>query len=126
MEWAKARISGNYPQGSRGGYTTSWTPLQAIGSPRAYQRTGALGRGWRIVNEPNKTAYRLVNSVPYVKYVNADAYGNGQAEIHRGRWFKAFDVLKTAVDTVLRQYLNTDLRTVIRNAGFRDGGAAGL
>lgn len=118
LEWARAIIRGHWPEGGRQGYTIPFTPKQQKGERGAYVRTGAYGAGWQIKNIPGKTAIYLYNPVYYARYVGGDAYGNRQAEIHRGRWPIAFDVVKTAFDTVLRQYLDKDLEQMLRDAGF--------
>lgn len=118
LEWARAIIRGHWPEGGRQGYTIPFTAKQQRGERGAYVRTGAYGAGWQIKNIPGKTAMYLYNKVPWAQFVGGDAYGNRQAQIHFGRWPVSFEVVRTAVDTVLRQYLDVDLEKMLREAGF--------
>lgn len=63
---------------------------------QTYIRTGRLGRNWKS-NKVGVLKYRITNSTPYAKYVVGNAYGQGQAWMHVGRW----NVFRNVVDSIV-------------------------
>ena len=51
-----------------------------------YVRTGALGKNWRTATK-GLTAH-FSNKMPYASYVVGTQTGEGQAWMHKGRWWK--------------------------------------
>lgn len=80
----------------------------------SYDRTGTLRAGWpyRPVRE-GEIGYRIYNPVEYAHYVVGDAYGDGQAWFHVGRWEKFREV----VDEEIRN-LPEEIENVITLYGF--------
>lgn len=86
---------GGYPGGSYSGYTVPTLPQQG------YVRTGELGRGTYWAREG--ASYRLRADTPYAVYVIGDRTGSGQANIHRGRWPVAYQVMRKWADTMVER-----------------------
>ena len=58
-------------------------------SGSTYQRTGTLGRGWSWT-AINRYQVSITNQVAYSVYVVGNDIGEGQAWMHKGRWWTAF------------------------------------
>lgn len=75
-----------------------------------YVRTGELGRNWRV-QPPHLTADgligRVVNDTEYAHWVYGDEGGEGQAQVHQGRW----PLIPEAIDR--KAYID-DLRSIIK------------
>lgn len=57
---------------------------------QTYVRTGNLGDRWAVRPfEPSAAVF--VNSAEYATYVVGDEQGQGQAWMHSGRWWTAYD-----------------------------------
>lgn len=67
-----------------------------------YQRTGQLGAGF-MFDSIDKSHYQFVNRVSYVQYVVGDSDGDGQAWMHRGRWFVARERIETELPVLLEK-----------------------
>lgn len=59
-------------------------------SGSTYKRTYTFRGGWTI--EQYDLGYRILNRVPYGHYVVGDAFGQGQAWMHKGIWTPFRDV----------------------------------
>jgi len=100
MERIKRRMQA-YPPERPGQSITGRHPiLGTTYTAVRYRRTGRLGRSWRIDRVGN-TGYLIANDARdprtgrrYGQYVVGDAYGTGQAWMHKGRW----QVLRDVVD----------------------------
>jgi hypothetical protein len=73
---------------------------------RRYRRSGRLGRSWTIRNDGDK-GYTLRNDARaprsgtrYSRFVVGDAYGTGQAWMHKGRWQVMRDVVDEEIATL--------------------------
>jgi hypothetical protein len=113
MLMAADEASGNYPSGSFDGYSVPFRPRQK------YTRTGRYGRGFHIIKTGYKTkrAYSLINAVPYGPYVGGNAYGGGQAWMHRGRWPLIYlAVQRQAI--MLTDQSSIKIKQAIRNEGL--------
>lgn len=77
-----------------------------------YHRTGNLGSHWAI--DPTPSGYRIENTAvdprgkAYGRYVVGDAYGQGQAWMHEGRWQLLRDVVEEETEN-----LPTEVRDLI-------------
>lgn len=97
--------------------------MQAYPSERPgqkYRRTGRLFRSWKI--DKSEDRYTIENTARgkrgrnYSHYVVGDAYGTGQAWMHRGRWV----LFRNVVDAEL-QKLPEDVQEKILMAARREG-----
>lgn len=57
---------------------------------QTYKRTRRLRRGWRS-RRINSMEAEIFNETPYASYVVGDSQGQGQAWMHRGRWWLGAD-----------------------------------
>lgn len=85
-----------------------------------YQRTGRLFYSWRIDSDPQR--YVIENTAArrgkrYGHYVVGDAYGTGQAWMHRGRWLLFRDVVEEELDK-LPPEIQEKILMVARREGF--------
>lgn len=85
-----------------------------------YVRTGRLFRSWKIDSD-GKTRYTIENTAArkgrkYGHYVVGDAYGTGQAWMHRGRW----QLFRNVVDQEVAK-LPEDVKEQILMAARRKG-----
>lgn len=85
---------GNYPAESPG---------------QTYERTGTLGAGWSWdgpVPGERDAVVAFINPVAYGPLVlGDDVSGGGQAWMHRGRWWVAFERVGSQMDTLLAMCL---------------------
>jgi hypothetical protein len=61
-------------------------PYPATRPGQTYKRTRRLRRGWRS-QRVNSMEYSIFNQTPYATFVVGDSQGQGQAWMHRGRWW---------------------------------------
>ena len=52
-----------------------------------YKRTGRLGRSWKVSTRGQSVI--IENTAPYSGYVVGDGKGQGQAWMHKDRWYRA-------------------------------------
>jgi hypothetical protein len=64
-------------------------PPERLG--QKYKRTGKLGRGWRLRQDPASIVIR--NAMNYSGYVVGDGKGERQAWMHVSRWWKVRDLI---------------------------------
>jgi hypothetical protein len=86
-----------------------------------YKRTGRLGRSWRI-EQISDIGYSIQNDAAhrgraYGRYVVGDAYGTGQAWMHKGRWQVLRNVVEEEI-AVLPPEIERDLTMVARRGGL--------
>jgi hypothetical protein len=103
MERIKRRMQEYPPEPAGQSVSSAHAILGTVYRParRRYQRTGKLGASWAI--EDTGTGYRIENNAArrgklYGQYVVGDAYGTGQAWMHRGRWPLLRDVVEEEVE----------------------------
>ena len=97
--------------------------MQAYPSQRPgqkYRRTGRMFYSWRI--EGLEDRYTIENTArfrgrAYPKFVVGDAYGTGQAWMHRGRWLLFRDVVEEELDK-LPPEIQDKILMVARREGF--------
>lgn len=87
---------------------------------KRYRRTGNLGSHWAI--EPLKNGYAIENTAQfkgrrYGRYVVGDAYGTGQAWMHKGRWKLMRDVVEEELQELPREIEDT-IEMVARREGL--------
>ena len=92
-------------------YWTKNTPAELP----SYKRTGKLSRGYVI--EPLSNGYRLKNDVGYTGFVVGNAYGLGQAKVHRYRHPLMRDVVDQET-TRLPQEIQDSIGKVAKRKGF--------
>lgn len=81
-------------------------------SDSRYQRTGELGRAWRVDGPHAQSSgiiTRIVNDTDYAVYVYGDEVGDGQVAVHRGRWV-------TIPEAIDRDGYIDDLRQAMRDS----------
>lgn len=118
LERVKRRMQ-EYPPEPQGQSKTSVHPvLGKTFSPvkGRYVRTGKLGQSWSIEQVDN--GYQIGNSATrkgkaYPRFVVGDAYGTGQAWMHKGRWQRFRDVFDQETSR-LTDELAAVIRTVTR------------
>lgn len=76
-----------------------------------YIRTYRFYSGWSI--EKYDLGYRILNRVPYGRYVVGDAFGGGQAWMHAGHWKLFRDVSEEEV-AKLPETVQNELNLAIR------------
>jgi hypothetical protein len=86
-----------------------------------YRRTGKLGRSWKV--DRNDDGYSIRNTAernghPYPRFVVGDAYGTGQAWMHRGRWLVFRDVVDKEVEKLPKEVAD-EVVMVARRKGFQ-------
>lgn len=81
-----------------------------------YKRTYRLRRGWKV-RQVNEFAYMIRNTVPYTKYVQGGANGEGQAWMHTGRWKLFRDIVDDEYSGLPRK-IRESLNYVTRSAGL--------
>lgn len=70
-----------------------------------YMRTFALKRGWeRATPITGGKGFELINPVEYVKWVQGDNGGGGQARAHQGRWETAASIAHRLQEEVVAAY----------------------
>lgn len=115
MEAYPAERPGQSKTGSHPILGTTYTAVR-------YKRTGKLGRSWRIEKAGN-SGYIIRNDArdkrrrAYGRYVVGDAYGTGQAWMHRGRWQVLRDVADEEV-AKLPPAVEREIEMVARRAGL--------
>lgn len=68
-----------------------------------YKRTGKLNRSWRITRASDSPQgrrygyYTIQSSLSYAKYVQGNARGGQQSNIHKGRWKLFVDIVRAAI-----------------------------
>ena len=85
-----------------------------------YKRTGLLGASWDVKRLDN--GYMITNDArrkgrTYGHYVVGDAYGAGQAWMHKGRWPKLRDVVDAEIEK-LPDAVSDEIKLVARRAGL--------
>ena len=98
LEQATQEARGSYPGGSYSGYIVP--PLLRQG----YVRTGNFGRSTYWVREGR--SYRVKSEHKAAAYIVGDGRGEGQANIHRGRWPVAYQVMLKWVETMVENMRN--------------------
>jgi hypothetical protein len=78
-----------------------------------YIRTGRLGFSWYIKNVDQ--GYMVYNPTPYGKYVVGNAYGQGQAWMHEGRWQLFRDVVEHNVSKLAQEIRDAIMLVARRN-----------
>lgn len=124
MERIKRRMQ-EYPPEPAGQSTVSTHNVLGRTYKRArgrYQRTGKLGASWAIEKVGGGMGYRLSNNAErkgrtYGQYVVGDAYGTGQAWMHKGRWQKLRDVVDEEVEQ-LPEEIDGEIILVARRVGL--------
>ncbi len=81
-----------------------------------YKRTGRLGRSWRAMN-PRPGVWTILNKAnqgrgEYAHFVVGNKVGDGQAFMHRGRWWKAREIIEEDTPT-LTQALSEEINKII-------------
>ncbi|HBU28385.1 MAG TPA: hypothetical protein DEB56_00725 [Thiobacillus sp.] len=74
-----------------------------------YIRTGNLGASWQV--RRLEDGYQIYNNAShkgrrYARYVVGDAYGQGQAWMHSGRWQLFRDVVEDEIDKLPEEVAN--------------------
>lgn len=82
-----------------------------------YRRTGKLFSGWRINKLSNNKGYSLGNVRDYSHFVVGNAYGAGQAWMHKGRWVNFRTVTEKELEAVPNE-LEKEIVMVARREGF--------
>ncbi len=98
MEQAGTETSGGYSGGNS--YTVPERPGQD------YVRTGTYGSRTRVVPGDNNQylkSYKLESGASYSRHVGGDAYGQGQAWMHRGRWPLMVNAVEAALDRIVEK-----------------------
>ena len=79
-----------------------------------YKRTGRLANSWKVV-AAGKNAWGIENNatgprgrVPYPSFVVGNAQGKGQAWMHKGRWWKAREIVEGEIPS-LREDIEKDI-----------------
>lgn len=80
-----------------------------------YRRTYRLREGWSI--EKLDKGYQIRNSTPYAKHVVGNAYGQGQAYMHVGRWQVMRDVVESEMSTLPGRVQNNLVMVARRSFG---------
>lgn len=77
-----------------------------------YRRTGTLGRRWTHTTQASLFKARAIigNNTSYAPDVQGEGF---QAEIHRGRWRTAEDVLEKEGPQVAEEELNDEIDRII-------------
>lgn len=114
------RIMQAYPPERPGQYRTGSHPI--LGTTYIavrYKRTGRLGRSW-VIERKGDNGYVIKNDARspktrkrYAQYVVGNAYGAGQAWMHKGRW----DVFRDVVDDEMQTLpapINREIEMVAR------------
>lgn len=124
MERIKRRMQ-EYPpepagQSSYEGHSVLGTVIRT--NKGRYHRTGNLGHSWVIEEAQGDSGYTISNNAShkghqYGRYVVGDAYGTGQAWMHKGRWQKLRDVVDEEVET-LPDEVEEEIRMVSRRVGL--------
>lgn len=86
-----------------------------------YKRTGRLFRSWKIDNSQDR--YTIENTAAkkgrlYGHFVIGNAYGTGQAWMHRGRWLLLRDVVEQELEKLPDDVLEK-IMLVARRKGFQ-------
>jgi hypothetical protein len=92
-------------------YWTKNTPAELP----SYKRTGDLSRGYTIEKLTN--GYRILNRTKYTGFVVGNAYGLGQAKVHRYRHPLMRDVVDQEV-TRLAPEIQNSIGIAARRKGF--------
>jgi hypothetical protein len=124
MERIKRRMQ-EYPEEPAGQSIMESHPVLGTTYRRApgrYQRTGLLGRSWYIEDTKDRKGYTIRNDAarkgrPYARYVVGDAFGNGQAWMHKNRWQRLRDVTENEVER-LPETIRREVYTAARRKGF--------
>lgn len=87
-----------------------------------YQRTGRLGRSWKILRLGD-TGYRIENNARfrgrrYTVYVVGDAYGQRQADVHKNRWNIFRDIVDQEFEK-LPDLVDQHIHRVVRRRGWK-------
>jgi hypothetical protein len=108
MERIKRRMQAYPPERAGQSVSAQHATLGKVYRParRRYRRTGRLGRSWEIAQNGDK-GYILRNDARdprtgtrYPRFVVGDAYGTGQAWMHKGRWLVMRDVVDEEIATL--------------------------
>lgn len=85
-----------------------------------YRRTFRFRAGWRInsiPDSPAQTGWQVTNVVPYAKYPVGNAYGEGQAWMHVGRWNLFRDVAEAEIGKLPKTIQNEVVMVARRMVG---------
>jgi hypothetical protein len=90
-------------------------------APGRYKRTGNLGSHWYIADFKDQ-GYTIGNTAEhkdkqYGRYVVGDAFGTGQAWMHKGRWQLLRDVTDEEIDKLPPEIIK-EIQLVARREGF--------
>lgn len=82
------------------------TPYPPKRPKQRYIRTGRLANSWTVAHTPEGAT--IVNHASargreYARFVVGNAAGEGQAWMHRGRWWKARDVIDNETPKLMSQ-----------------------
>jgi hypothetical protein len=106
MERIRRRMQAYPPERAGQSVSSSHPILGTTYKAVRYRRTGRLGRSWTIERNGDK-GYILRNDARdprtgtrYPRFVVGDAYGLGQAWMHKGRWQLLRDVVDEEVATL--------------------------
>ena len=81
------------------------TKYPAPPSGSRYVRTFKLQRGWeRATPITGGQGFELINPIPYVRWVQGDGSGGGQAPVHQGRWETAASIAHRLQEEVVAAY----------------------
>jgi hypothetical protein len=110
--------------GAKPSYPINWVSIRqkkaffatdGFGGGIPHRRTEAYQRGFEIVKLDN--GYRLINNMPGAQYVGGNAYGQGQSQIHTGRWPFFRDIVDEET-AHLAEDVQEQINIVARRMGF--------
>jgi hypothetical protein len=85
-----------------------------------YVRTGRLGDSW-TARAYGKYHITFKNAAPYARYVIGDGKGEGQAWMHKGRWWTAVERIATQTPRLLNDIwaaIETSVNTLVSSGRF--------
>src|SRR3990167_1129848 len=84
-----------------------------------YNRTGNFGGSVKLEkHSAGVVGARFSVGVNYAPYVGGYATGEGQAEIHSGRWELTADIVQAEVTDQIAEEVDADLQRVINQQGM--------
>lgn len=82
-----------------------------------YRRTYNLRNNWKAEAIKGNKGYTISNRMRYAHYVVGDAYGTGQAWMHKGRWPLFRDITEQELKE-LPEAIQDEIVMVARREGF--------
>lgn len=82
-----------------------------------YRRTYNLRNNWKAERYKNDKGYTIRNAMSYAHYPVGDAYGTGQAWMHKGRWPLFRDITEQELKE-LPEAIQEEIVMVARREGF--------